>query len=210
MTMLGLGRNNLHSTLVAWLKIILPLAALAILSTLFLVSHQVNPEDAIPYATVDIADRLRDPRLTNASYAGMTRDGAAVSLKASDAAPGAPGTTSAGKAQGLSGRIQTPDGVTTDVAGAEARLDDRNRIVQVSGGVTLDSSSGYHVATDELTMALDRTRLESGGPVTAVLPFGDLSAGKMLLTRAADGQYVMSFTAGVRLIYRPPQTDTAE
>ena len=202
--MLGLGRNNLHSTLVAWLKILLPLAALAILSTLFLVSHQVNPEEAIPYASVDIADRLRDPRLTNASYAGMTQDGAAVSLKASSAAPGVTGTTSAGKAQGISGKIETPDGVVTDVSGAQAQLDDKNRVVVVSGGATLDSSSGYHVTTDQLTLALDRTWLESGGAVTADLPFGHLTAGKMLLNRAADGRYVMSFTDGVSLIYRPP------
>ncbi len=210
LTVLGLGRNNLHSTLVAWLKILLPLTALVILSTLFLVANRVNPEDAIPYADVNIADRLKDPRLTNATFAGMTQDGAAVSLKASDATPGVPGSSSAGKARGLTGQIETPDGVTTNVAGAEARLDQQKREILVTGGVTLDSSSGYHIATDRLALALDRTRLESGGAVTAQLPFGQLSAGKMLLTRAASGNYVMSFTAGVRLIYQPRQTDTAE
>jgi hypothetical protein len=77
--MWGLGTDNLHSALVAWLKILLPLAALAVLSTLFMVSRSVDPADAIPYAQVDIEDRLRDPRLTDAIFAGMTQDGTAVS-----------------------------------------------------------------------------------------------------------------------------------
>ena len=207
--MFRLSQNNLHSTLVAWLKILLPLAALAILSTLFLVSRQINPEDAIPYATVNIADRLRDPRLTNASFDTVTQDGAAVSLQAKDAAPGVSGTPNAGKADGLSGQIDTPDGVVTHLAGAEARLDQQQRTVLVSGGVTVDTSSGYHLATQQLTLALDRTRLESGGPVTGHLPIGNITAGKMLLTRNESGKYVMSFTAGVQLIYQPAQPDSS-
>ena len=52
------------SRLVAALKVLLPLAALAILSTLFLVSNRINPEDALPYADVDVEARLREPRIT--------------------------------------------------------------------------------------------------------------------------------------------------
>ena len=68
-------RDNLHSRLVAILKVTLPLLALVILSTLFLISRKINPEDAIPYADVDIEDRLRDPKMTGASLSGMTPDG---------------------------------------------------------------------------------------------------------------------------------------
>ena len=52
-------RDNLHSRLVRVLKIALPLIALLLLSTLFLFSRKINPEDAIPYASVDVDDRLR-------------------------------------------------------------------------------------------------------------------------------------------------------
>ena len=73
--------DNLHSRLVFWFKILLPLGALAIMSTLFMVSRTVRPEDAIPYADVDVADLMQQPRLTNPNFAGMTSDGAALSLK---------------------------------------------------------------------------------------------------------------------------------
>ena len=58
------GQTNLHSTVVAWLKVALALIALAMLSTLFLFSDKIDPSDAIPFAEVDIADRIREPRLT--------------------------------------------------------------------------------------------------------------------------------------------------
>jgi lipopolysaccharide export system protein LptC len=201
--MLGLGQDNLHSTLVIWAKILLPLAALAVLSTLFMVSRPTAPEDAIPYAEVDIEDRLRDPRLTGASFAGMTEDGTAVTLKADEATPGPPGSSTAGAATGLVGLVETPDGISTRLTGATALLDQQNEQVTLGGGVTLTNSAGYDLQTDSLTLALDRTRLQSAGAVTATAPFGTITAGGMTLTRAPDGQYKLDFTGGVRLIYQP-------
>ena len=52
--------DNLHSRLVFWLKIALPLVALALLATLFLFGRPIRPEDAIPYASTDITDRAKD------------------------------------------------------------------------------------------------------------------------------------------------------
>ncbi len=46
--------DNTYSRVVAWLKILLPLLALAILSTLFLVARTIDPAQNIPYADVDI------------------------------------------------------------------------------------------------------------------------------------------------------------
>lgn len=200
--MLGLGRDNLHSSLVVWLKIVLPLTALAFLSTLFLVSRGVSPEDAIPYADVDVADRLREPRLVDATFAGMTEDGAALTLKAAEAKPG---TTAgaAGSASGLSGLLETPDGARTEISAAKAHLDQSARQFLLSGGVTLASSTGYRIETPGLSVALDRTSLASAGAVQATGPAGNLSAGAMLLTKTAAG-YVLVFNGGVKLIYQPP------
>lgn len=100
--------DNLHSRLVSWLKVVLPLAALAILSTLFLVARTINPDDAIPYADVDVADRVREPRITAPTWAGITSDGAALSVEAAAARPGqSPGEE--GRAAALRARIDTPD-----------------------------------------------------------------------------------------------------
>jgi lipopolysaccharide export system protein LptC len=77
--MMALTRaDNLHSRLVFWLKIALPLVALALLATLFLFGRPIRPEDAIPYASTDITDRAKDPRVTEPVFASMTSDGAAL------------------------------------------------------------------------------------------------------------------------------------
>ena len=77
-----MARADAHTRVVTWLKIALPLAALAILSTLFLLADKIDPEDALPYAEVDVEDLAREPRMTLPSYAGTTSDGAALSLTA--------------------------------------------------------------------------------------------------------------------------------
>jgi lipopolysaccharide export system protein LptC len=84
-----MARRDRHSRVVGWLKVALPLAALAILSTLFLLSDRIDPEDALPYAEVDVEELAREPRMTAPTYAGMTTDGAALSLTAVEARPSA-------------------------------------------------------------------------------------------------------------------------
>ena len=69
-----------HSRLVGWLKVALPLTALALLSTLFLVARKIDPEAALPYAEVDVAERIREPRMTAPTYAGVTEDGATLTI----------------------------------------------------------------------------------------------------------------------------------
>ena len=57
-------RIDRHTRVVGWLKLALPLAALVILSTLFLVADRIDPEDALPYAKVDVEGLARAPRMT--------------------------------------------------------------------------------------------------------------------------------------------------
>ena len=195
-------RDNLHSRLVFWLKILLPLSALAILSTLFMVSRKVGPEDAIPYANIDIADRIREPRLTDAVFAGMTSDGAALTLKAAEAKPGVSGSADAGLATGLSGLLETPDGARTDIAAAQTRLDQQLHVVILSGGVVITNSAGYRITTPGAAVALDKTDIVSQGAVAATGPVGMIDAGSMHLSQTATG-YLLVFKGGVRLLYQP-------
>lgn len=199
-----MAADNLHSRLVALLKIVLPLAALAILSTLFLVSQGVDPEDAIPYAEVDVADRLREPRLTDAAYAGMTEDGAALTVNAADARPGVAGTPDGGRATDVTGRMETPDGGVTDLVAGAAQLDAEAGKVVLSDGVVLTSSTGYVVEMSGVSMATDRTALDSDGAVHAVGPLGTLNAGALHIGMSGTG-YVVVFKNGVRLVYTPAQ-----
>ena len=198
-----MARADRHTRVVSWLKVALPLAALAILSTLFLVARRIDPEAALPYAEVDVEDLAREPRMTAPTYAGTTSDGAALTLSADEARPSS--DSAPAEAAALRLNLATPDGARTDLVAAEARMDPVAREVVLSGGVVVTTSSGYRLETAEMAARLDRTGLESRAPVTATGPAGDIRADRMVLSQDAQtpGAYVLVFNGGVRLVYQP-------
>ena len=193
-------RDNLHSRLVAILKVALPLIALALLSTLFLFSRKIDPEDAIPYATVDVEDRLRDPKMTDAGFAGVTKDGASLTLSAAEARPENDG----GSLKLVMGALETPDGVTTELAASAVALDTAAKMIELTDGAELRASNGYVVQAQGLGVATDRTYVESRGAVSAQGPVGQLTADHMLLSQQGNaGPYLLVFNGKVRLLYQP-------
>jgi lipopolysaccharide export system protein LptC len=203
------GDGNLHSRIVVWLKVGLPLAALALLSTLFLVSNRIDPSAEIPYADVDVEDRLRQPRMTAPVFSGMTADGAAITLTAAEARPPVPGDGGAerGSASDVVMRIEMTDGQTALMVADAARIDAVDDLVQLTGAVVLETSSGWRIASDALTARLDRTAVTSPGPIRADGPPGTVTAQTMSLAASGKGtkDHVLIFNGGVKLVYRPAQ-----
>ena len=198
-----MARADAHTRVVGWLKVALPLIALALLSTLFLLADRIDPQDALPYAEVDVEGLAREPRMTAPTYAGTTEDGAALTLTADEARPAAEGAQA--EAQGLQLDLLTPDGARTNLRAATAVMDDTARELVLSGGVTIVTSTGYRLETAELAAKLDRSGLESRAPVTATGPAGDISAAQVTLRQdnQTPGAYLLVFNGGVRLVYRP-------
>ncbi len=157
--------DNMHSRVVMILKITLPLVALAILASLFLFSAPIDPEDAIPYADVEIADRLAQPRMTGAGFSTVTSDGATLTLSAEAAVPKAGGAT----VTGLSGLLQSPDGASTQITAAKAELDRTKGQLQLTEGVTLQTSQGYAIRTDAVNVATDNSKAGSRLPRSTAL-----------------------------------------
>lgn len=192
-----------HSRLVGALRVLLPLAALVLLSTLFLLARGRDPDAALPYAQVDIAQMLRDPRLTAPTYSGVTRDGDEVIFSAETAHPGGSDGTGA-RAVAPVLRLIGPDGAETRAVAAEARIDPAAGVLVLTGAVRLDSATGLRLDSGALHVLLDRSRMESPGPVVAVGPQGRIEAGSATLTRGGQpGQEVVVFNGGVKLLYRP-------
>ena len=195
--------DNFHSRLVFWLKIVLPLAALALLATLFLFGRPISPEDAIPYASTDITDRVKDPRVTSPVFAGMTEDGAALTITAAEARPGAAGSDNAGLARAMSALMELPDGSTAQVTAPLVQIDRTSQRAVLSGGVKIVTSGGYTALMPGMSVATTQTDLTSLGPVDATGPLGKLHAETMHLGLAASGGYELNFTGGVTLVYLP-------
>jgi lipopolysaccharide export system protein LptC len=201
-----------HSRLVATAKIILPLAALAILSTLFLVAKRIDTEAAIPYASVDVRELAREQRIGQPRFAGVTEDGSAITVTAARALPEG-GTLDSLRAEDMAAQIDMADGTSIGITAPSGRLDTPRDLAELVGGVVVTTTSGWRLETATLEAALDATRLLAETTVNATGPLGDLTAGRMELTQggrdATDGATsppdgpVLLFTDGVRLLYDP-------
>lgn len=195
--------GGLHSRVVATLRVALPLAALALLSTLFLFSRGPRT-GALPFAEAEVQALLREPRMTAPAFAGMTEDGAEVRLTADSARSAA--DAGAGSAARPVLELTTAEGTAYRAEATEARLDPAGGILVLSGGVVLTSSDGWRIETAAVAAALDRTWAETTGAVTAAGPAGRIEAGRMRLTRREGGEPggdVLVFKGGVKLLYAP-------
>jgi lipopolysaccharide export system protein LptC len=201
-----MARADFHSRMVGWLKVGLPLAALAILSTLFLLADRIDPDAAIPYADVDVEDLASDPRMSAPTYAGTTSDGAGITVSAKEARPAADGQNAI--ADGIRAMIETPDGGNLDISAARVELNEGDGKITLNGGVTLTTSTGYAIRTEGVTARLDRTGVESSAAVSVTAPMGQLDAAGFSLQQDANdpSAYLLIFNGGVKLVYQPGQT----
>lgn len=196
--------DNAWSHWVAWLKIVLPLVALGLLSSIFLLSRTIDPTATLPFTEVDVTDRAREPRLTAPQFSGVTSDGALVTLVASDMRPS---LTSPGSGSGtdLHARMTTPDGAVTDVVSDTGRIDTTAGTYELTGSVKASTSAGYSITSPRMAGSLNATELDATGPVQADAPMGRITADAMQLRPdpSSPGQYLLVFKGSVRLVYLP-------
>lgn len=197
--------DNTYSRVVAWLKIILPLAALALMSTVFLVARTIDPAQDLPFADVDITELTREQRLGTPSFSGVTADGAAITITADVVRPNLADGQMASGAE-LRATVVLPEGGELELSAADGVIDTTTQTAELGGGVLLTTSNGYRVETNRLAALLDRTKLESGGAVAGSGPIGTLNAGHLTITKdTTSGTYRMLFDRGVKLVYEPSQ-----
>lgn len=192
-----------YSRLIAWLKVFLPLMALGLLSTLFLLSRDRAPVAAIPFADADIASRLRDQQLSGALYAGTTAGGGRISVSAGEVltAGGKPGEN---RAKDFYAQFDSQSGTRITVKSQEGTFSLQAGTADLERDVVVTTSAGYRLLSEFLTLSLDGIDVESPGPVSGSGPFGRLEAGAMHLSEPdGPGHVQLNFTNGVNLIYEP-------
>lgn len=200
-------RVDSYSRMIAWLKVILPLAALGLLSTLFLLSRSVNPTSTIPFADNEVEQRMRTQQITGPVFAGTTDEGDQVRVTASVVRPGI-GEAGKPEAENLTAQIDLKRGGRITLRATKGELSTQSDMVFFRGDVVIENSEGYTVRTEELRSSLTKIDAETVGPVNATGPLGELEAGKMQLLSETDAQNVqMIFTNRVKLIYDPKQTE---
>ena len=190
--------------LVAILKVALPLGALVLLSTVFLISRGIDPERAVAMSPVDIESLVREPRITDARFAGVTDDGAALTVLA-DTTRADPDGGLRLELDGVTGTLETLDNRITAFAARAGLLDQVVNLLRMEGDVDFQTQDGHMLSMDTLTAALDRTTVEGRGNIRGQAPAGTITAREMTLRETAlgSGSYVLVFSGDVKLIYTP-------
>jgi lipopolysaccharide export system protein LptC len=198
-----MAAHNRYSRLVSGLKVSLPLLALSILSTLFLLSDQPDPERAIPYADVDVAQLARELRLTQPRFAGVMPDGREITLVARTAAPDFD-ATNAVTTDAVEGRLALGEDDYLFLDAASGRIDIDSRVADLSGGVLAETTQGYRMRSERMHLRLVELGVSVPSEVRVEGPGLTLTAGAMDLS-GPSGEAVLSFTGGVRLLYEPEE-----
>ena len=191
-----------YSRLIAWLRVLLPLMALGLLSTLFLISRNTEPGKAIPFAASDVRDRLESQQITSPFYSGTTSSGARISLSASKILT--EGVAGENDAEDISAHIDLVGGTRVILQSDRGTISMQKGEATLTGDVRMKTSTGYVMTSARIEAATEGYDIRSPGPVAGEGPLGTLDAGAMVIIRpeGQDNPHLI-FTNGVRLVYQP-------
>lgn len=204
-----MASERLYSNLVSWLKILLPLVALGILTSVVFFARENEEARRIPLAIGEDDSFLRE-RIGQPEYLALLSGGATLRVTAKTVVP-EEGRVEVYLADAVAGRIVEPTGRIIQVTAPEGRLDVNGNLADLLGIVSVDTSDGYHLLTEDLMARTDTAFAESGGPVWGEAPFGRIEADLMRYGAPAliggggppDAPPVLHFTGRVKVIYDP-------
>ena len=199
-------RMDRYSRLVAIFKVLLPLTALAILATLFLISRGIDLDGSIPFAESEIAERTQGQQITGPFFSGTTGEGDEIVVSAALARPAS--QTRPAEATDVEARLSRADGSGLSLEAATASVDTAGDRAVFAGDVRIKTTDGLALRTDRLNTALEGVAGDAPGEITGTGPFGDFTAGRMEFgAQSGSNQMHMLFNDGVRLIYQPKPSD---
>lgn len=216
-----------YSHIVRWAKIGLPLAALGILSSLFLLPRDQSLDGGLIFSTADLVALGEGMAVSNPRFTGNTDDGEPFVVRADSATPDGPDPTEVALAAPRADLEQADRSVTLTAATGVLRPDEGR--LSLGGGVRLATTDGYVVTADAVEADVKAGRVSSPGPVFAEGPQGAIEAGSFRAERldkdALDADAANRglsagdrfwFENGVKLTYDPrprataPERDAAE
>ena len=199
------GGPGLHSRIVGILKVGLPLVALGMLASLFLVQTDDRLGGGIVFSKGDVEALGEGLRITNPTFTGTTAGQDEFRFTAAlvepDAAPPerARITTLAGEVALHNGPVVELEADTGDLHVPTQRLD-------LAGNVHIRTSEGYRMVAEQATLDLKAGSIVAGNVVETSGPLGKIDSGSLTVQPAAASGEArrFSFGNGVRLVYDPP------
>ena len=194
-----------YSALVAWLKTLLPIVALGLLSTIFLFSGKVDVTQSLPYAEHNIAEIIREQRITQPYFTGIASNGTEIALSAAYASPQVEDAHIL-EITDLSVVLRSTSDRVVQVTAGQGALDSARQTAQISTDVHIAALPDFWVTTEALDMNFNQGFISAKGGFQGVTALGAITAGEMHLQMTADDQQIV-FLNDVRLVYSPKLID---
>lgn len=189
-----------YSRFVRFARLVFPLLALALLSTLFLFSRTLDPSQAIIISDLDVEKIAREQILAAPRFSGITSDGSELQISADSARPD-PENPQRLTAEMVAATLKTQIGVSYEMVASGGIYDGETNTLSLSDGVRMVTSDGYRFSTDNLVANLRITEVIIPSRIEGSGPSGRIEAGSMTLRQTND-RPVLEFKNGVKLIYQ--------
>lgn len=199
--------DHAYTRLVRGLKVALPLIALVLISTMFMLSRKIDPTTATALVDRAFRERIEQSQLSKPQYAGNTKSGKNLTVTAKSARPD-PDIEGKAYGQEVNALITLESGEVMTVTANTGIIDEAADLAVLSGDVHIVTTDGYDIRTGQLSSVLSRVEGESAGPIDGFGPPGTLSAGKMYVKTVDEtGKLLLIFTQGVHLVYTNTDKD---
>jgi lipopolysaccharide export system protein LptC len=199
---------GLHSRIVGILKVGLPLVALGMLASIFLVQTDDSLGGNIVFSQGDIDALGEGLKITNPTFTGTTagqdRFRFTAALVEPDAAP-----PERARITTLAGEVALHNGPTVELEADTGDLHIPTERLDVAGDVRIRTSEGYRIHAEQATLDLAAGSIVAGNAVETTGPLGRIDSGSLAVAPAASSGEArrFSFGNGVRLIYEPSNSE---
>ena len=190
-----------YSAFVVWVKTLLPILALGMLSTIFLFSGKVDVTQSLPYAKLNIAEIVREQRITKPYFSGVSYNDTEITLSAAYASSDTQNADILNITD-LSIILTSEHAKTVRITAGLGTLDATKQKVTVSKDVYLTAMPDFWLKTNSLTVDLQQGVATADTMFQSVTALGTINAGNMIVKTITNDQQII-FTNGVRLIYYP-------
>jgi lipopolysaccharide export system protein LptC len=193
--------DDSYSFFIAWVKTLLPIAALGMLSTIFLFSGKIDVTQSIPYAELNVADIIREQRITEPYFTGISEGGIEFALSAAYATPDA-GKPTILNVSKLRIEFKSPQGIAAKITAGLGLINAETKYATISQGVRLESKLNFWFETETLNINFNESYASTNGPFKGIFTLGSIESGNMVLKMVTGDQQIL-FTNGVKMLYNP-------
>jgi lipopolysaccharide export system protein LptC len=195
---------GIYSQVVTVLKVGLPLVALGMLASLFVVQTDDSLGGNLVFSAGDIEALGDGLRISNPTFTGTTRGGDSFRFTAALIVPNAAPPTRAAITS-LGGELALAHGPVILVDATTGDLDIPTQRLDMAGDVKVDTSDGYRIQAERMTLDLRAGSLIADDRVVSEGPMGRIDSGSLRIAPAAEAGEArrFSFGDGVRLLYEP-------